>query len=56
MARDLGCEGVRIERPADIAGALQRGLASGKPVVVDVVSDPTASHPRAWTPPALAYA
>jgi thiamine pyrophosphate-dependent acetolactate synthase large subunit-like protein len=54
IARELGCEGVRIERPTDIGSALQKALgSSGKPVVLDVLTDPTASHPRAWTPPAL---
>jgi acetolactate synthase-1/2/3 large subunit len=54
IARDLGCEGVRVENPVDIGAALQRGLSSGKPVVLDMLTDPSAHHPRAWTPPALA--
>jgi acetolactate synthase I/II/III large subunit len=55
IAKELGCEGVRIERPTDIGSVLRNALASGKPVVLDVLTDPTASHPRAWTPPALAH-
>jgi acetolactate synthase-1/2/3 large subunit len=54
LARDLGCEGIRVEDPREIQSALQRGLASPKPVLLDVLTDTTASHPRAWTPPALA--
>ena len=54
IAKELGCDGVRVERPTDLGSALQNALASGKPVVLDVLTDPTASHPRAWTPPALA--
>jgi len=54
IAREFGCEGNRVEDPREIKSALQRGLASGKPAVIDMVTDPTASHPRAWTPPALA--
>lgn len=54
IARGFGCEGIRVENPVDIASALRQALSSGKPVVVDMVTDPTASHPRAWTPPALA--
>lgn len=50
IGRELGCEGVRIERPTDLGPAIQNALASGKPVVLDVLTDPTASHPRAWTP------
>jgi acetolactate synthase I/II/III large subunit len=56
ISKELGCKGVRIERPTDIGSALQNALASGKPVVLDVLTDPTASHPRAWTPPALTQA
>ncbi|MBV9580479.1 MAG: thiamine pyrophosphate-binding protein [Chloroflexi bacterium] len=56
IARELGCEGVRVERAADLRGAIEQGLASGKPTLVDVLTDPTASFPRAWTPgePAVA--
>jgi acetolactate synthase-1/2/3 large subunit len=50
IARELGCEGVRVEKPTDLAATLQSALASGKPTVVDVLSDPSAAHPRAWTP------
>lgn len=56
IARDFGCEGIRVEEPGEIRSALQTALASRKPVVVDMVTDPTASHPRAWTPPALVHA
>jgi len=54
VAKELGCDGVRVERPVDISAALQAALSSGKPTVVDVLTDPSAVHPRAWTPPALA--
>jgi acetolactate synthase-1/2/3 large subunit len=54
IAKELGCEGVRVERPTDIGSALQSALAAGKPVVLDVLTDTTAAHPRAWTPPSLA--
>jgi acetolactate synthase-1/2/3 large subunit len=57
IAKDFGCEGIRVEQPGDIASALRKALSSEKPVVVDMVTDPTAYHPRAWTPePALAHA
>jgi acetolactate synthase-1/2/3 large subunit len=54
IARDFGCEGIRVEDPKELAGALQRALGSGKPVLVDVMTDPSARHPGAWTPPAMA--
>jgi acetolactate synthase-1/2/3 large subunit len=52
IAKELGCEGVRVEQPTDLNRALQVALASGKPTVVDVLTDRTARHPAAWTPPA----
>jgi len=55
IAKDLGCEGVRVERPTDLSAALRSALGSNKPVVLDVLTDPTAHHPRAWTPPAQAH-
>jgi acetolactate synthase-1/2/3 large subunit len=39
VARGLGCDGIRVERPGEIAAALQRALASDRPTVVDVVLD-----------------
>jgi acetolactate synthase-1/2/3 large subunit len=56
IARDFGCDGIRVESPSEIGSALRQALGSGKPMVVDIVTDPSASHPRAWTPPALARA
>ena len=52
VAKDLGCDGIRVERPTDLGTALQAALARGKPTVVDVLTDRTARHPAAWTPPA----
>jgi len=56
IAREFGCQGVRVERATDVRSTLESALASGKPTVVDVLTDPTAGHPRAWTPPAVARA
>lgn len=37
-ARALGCNGLRVERPEEIAGAIAAGLAhSGSPTVIDTV-------------------
>jgi thiamine pyrophosphate-dependent acetolactate synthase large subunit-like protein len=36
--------GIRVEKPGDIRGALRQALASGRPAVVDVVTEPE-SHP-----------
>ena len=38
VAEAMGCNGIRVEDPAELAGAFRRGLAGGgKPVVIDVV-------------------
>jgi acetolactate synthase-1/2/3 large subunit len=42
----LGCHGELVERPADVRPALERALASGKPALVNVLTDPTVVYPR----------
>ena len=42
MAKVFGAHGEFVERPEDIRPALERAAASGKPAVVNVVTDPTA--------------
>ena len=37
LARSLGCEGVRVERPGDLAPALRAAFQSPVPILVDVV-------------------
>jgi len=39
IAEDLGATGIRVEKPADIAPALERALKADRPVVIDVVTD-----------------
>lgn len=48
IARELGCEGVRVEEPFEVGTAIAKALASGRPTVVDVVSDPTAVADKGW--------
>lgn len=38
IARGMGCEGVRVTDPADLGPALQRAVASRKPMVIDVLT------------------
>jgi acetolactate synthase-1/2/3 large subunit len=42
----LGGHGELVERPADVGGALERAFASGKPALVNVLTDPTVAYPR----------
>ncbi len=51
IAEDMGCVGIRVENPEDIAGAFKKALSLNKPVVVDVVTDPACRAPGPWTPP-----
>ena len=46
----MGCVGIRVEEAAGIAPALQQALASNRPVLIDVVSDFAAYHPKGWRP------
>jgi acetolactate synthase-1/2/3 large subunit len=45
IAHACGCDGVRIEKPEDFKPALQQALASGRPTVIDVVTDQRAYPP-----------
>jgi acetolactate synthase-1/2/3 large subunit len=50
VAESMGCAGFRVEKPADIRGALEKALAAGRPAVVDVVSDRAVRAQRGWVP------
>jgi acetolactate synthase-1/2/3 large subunit len=47
LAEDMGALGLRVEKPADFAPALERALAAKRPVVIDVVTDVEALAPLA---------
>ena len=49
VAEGMGCVGIRVEKPSDLRGALEKAFSCGKPAVIDVVSDYRVLHPRAWT-------
>jgi acetolactate synthase-1/2/3 large subunit len=52
MAEVFGAYGEYVEKPQDIRGALERAAASGKPAVVNVITDP---HARSSTVSFAAY-
>jgi acetolactate synthase I/II/III large subunit len=54
VAQSIGCFGIRVEEPGQLQSALEQALASGKPAVVDVVTDIDGIAPPAWTPPTAA--
>ena len=51
VAESMGAYGIRVDQPGDIQGALEQALASGRPAVVDVATDPEdSSSPVPWAP------
>jgi acetolactate synthase-1/2/3 large subunit len=48
IAREMGCVGIRVERPEQIERALNRALGTDDVVVVEVVTDETCKAP--WKP------
>jgi acetolactate synthase-1/2/3 large subunit len=50
IAEEMGCLGIRVEQPDQIADALKEALSADKPAVVEVVTDPEARAPEPWTP------
>ena len=43
VARGLGCDGIRVERPDQLTDAMHAAFAATRPVVVDVRTDPIAT-------------
>ena len=50
MAESMGCFGVTVNKPSELASALDAAFASGKPAVVDVKTHVEGIAPRAWMP------
>jgi thiamine pyrophosphate-dependent acetolactate synthase large subunit-like protein len=49
----MGCVGFRVEKPADVKGALEKALAAGKPAIVELLSDAAIRAKRGWVPAAV---
>ena len=51
VAEAMGAFGIRVDQPQNIQNAIAEALASGRPAVVDVVTDPLDSEaPIPWSP------
>jgi acetolactate synthase-1/2/3 large subunit len=50
IAESLGCLGLTVQRPGELAPALERAFAANRPVVIDVKTALDGIAPRAWTP------
>jgi acetolactate synthase-1/2/3 large subunit len=46
IAEALGCHAELVSTPSDLRPALDRALASGRPALVNVLTDPTVAYPR----------
>ena len=42
----LGCHGGLVDRPEEVGPAIERAFSSGKPALVNVLTDPTVVYPR----------
>ena len=50
VAESMGAMGIRVEKPGELAGALDQAFEANRPVVIDCVSDIEAMAPLAWSP------
>ena len=50
IAESMGCLGITVREPGEIAGALERAFAAEGPVVIDVKTDVAGIAALAWTP------
>jgi len=46
MVEALGCEGILVREPDQLRPALERAFASGRPTLVNVLTDPEVVYPR----------
>ncbi|MBV8218143.1 MAG: acetolactate synthase [Solirubrobacterales bacterium] len=46
VAEALGCQGELVSTPSELRPALERGLASSAPTLVNVLTDPSVAYPR----------
>jgi len=46
MVEALGCDGVLVREPAELRPALERAFESGRPTLVNVLTDPEVVYPR----------
>jgi acetolactate synthase I/II/III large subunit len=50
IAEEMGCVGIRVERPEEIAGALRQALSIDRPTVVEVLTGLHYQAPEPWAP------
>ena len=50
VAEEMGCLGIRVENPNQIAEGIQKALEANRPAVVEVITDPACKAPEPWKP------
>jgi acetolactate synthase I/II/III large subunit len=50
IAQDMGCAGIRVERPDEISGAIRQALTAEMPTVVEVMTGLRYRAPEPWSP------
>lgn len=53
FARMLGLEGIKVEKPADVAPAWDHAMASDKPVLLEFMTDPKIPPLPPYVKPAM---
>ncbi len=46
MVESLGCDGIVVREPGELRPALERAFESGRPTLVNVITDPEVVYPR----------
>ena len=46
LVGSLGCDGILVREPGELKPALERAFASGRPTLVNVLTDPEVAYPR----------
>ena len=46
LVETLGCDGILVRGPGELKPALERAFASGRPTLVNVLTDPEVAYPR----------
>ncbi len=46
LVESLGCDGILVREPGELRPALERAFASGRPTLVNVLTDPDVAYPR----------
>jgi acetolactate synthase I/II/III large subunit len=46
LVESLGCDGILVREPSELRPALERAFESGRPTLVNVLTDPEVAYPR----------